>query len=229
MGKLSEALLSAASRYQSSEHGIALEDFVRIPATSALTDLVADGLVSSDPTDRRISLFFCEGFLFAGSIGRLGERLPRVLPSAARRLLRDENALVRAAAYAILPYLRFEITDFREIVLAGLRDPDAQVRIYSLNMAGALLRDDEVKLLFDFKTDGYIAEISPNGPLHYVLRNQAFLLIEKRIGRTVPKREFVEMRDNEPVFWWDWEPLLALYPYSKRTLWQRFFGRIRPL
>jgi hypothetical protein len=215
MGSIAQSLLRRATSYQSSEHGIKLEDFSVVPACQEISDDLARGLHSEDPFDRRISLFFCEGFLKHGRIVELGKCFTDSLPTELVRLANDRDDLTRSAAHILVIGLRHSIADYRAIMMRAFLDSDAQIRSAALNAADTFLKGREIEPLLSFEGDAYVSEIAHGGPMHYVLRDDALEKIEQMLDKTFAKHELTELREGDVVFWWDWRPMLAWHRGSK--------------
>ncbi len=227
MAQIAQALLRRASGFQSSGHGVALEDFNSIPATPDLGDEIIQGLQSDDPVDRRVSLFFCEGFLRSGRLNLLGERLVNALPLNLKRLIEDKDDLSRGAALPLLVLMRAQFPEYRSAMLKALLDSDAQVRMAALNAADTFLKTGEIEPLLSFERDLYLSETGGmGGPLHYVLRDDALAKIECMAGKQFAKHELTEIKESEVVFWWDWNPMLEWYRASKSSLWAKLRDKL---
>lgn len=208
MGTISESLLQFAVSYQSCKLGISIEDFANIPYSTNLESLISQGLSSGDSEDQRLALFFCEGLLHIQRNAPKYQITEMLMPRIESFLCSKEPS-VRLASYTILPHLKRLVSDYQGKILLALRDENPQIRTLALNLIESFMGKNEVKHITTFEFDDYIAETSPAGPLRYVLRDHAFLLIEKYINQVIPKREKVEMYHYEPVYWFDWTPLLA--------------------
>jgi len=227
MGTIAQALFQRSIDYQSSRLGVALEDFAAIPATPDFGDEIMQGFHSDDPVDRRVSLFFCEGFLKYDHAAQLGRNFVESLPSEAVRLVGDPDDLTRSAAHLLLIAVRGSVVGYRTLMLKALADQSSSVRTVALNATETFLKSREIEPLLSFESDSYLSEIGGmGGPIHYVLRNQALTTIERMAGRQFAKHELTEIKESEVVFWWDWNPMLEWYRASKSGLWAKFRNKL---
>jgi hypothetical protein len=227
MGTIAQALFRRSMDYQSSRLGVALEDFAAIPATPDLGDEIMQGLQSGDPVDRRVSLFFCEGFLKYDRALQLGGNLVESLPSEAVRLAADPDDLTRSAAHLLLIAVRGSVAGYRDLMLKALTDQSSSVRTGALNATETFLKPSEIEPLLSFEHDAYLSEVGGmGGPVHYVLRNQALATVERLTGRQFAKHELTEMVQGEVVFWWDWRPMLEWYRASKNRFWAKLRDKL---
>jgi hypothetical protein len=112
--------------------------------------------------------------------------------------------------------MRTVLPQYREWLIQFLCDEAPAVRSEALGRCETFLKNGEVEPLLPFEKDGYLAEVSMDGPVHYVLRNAALNKIELLLGRQFPKHELTEAIDGEVVFWWDWKPFLGWWTKQKR-------------
>ena len=227
MERIFDVLMSRAKPYQEAPHGVSLEDFARIPASPSIGEEILDGLSRSDPRDRSVSLFFCEGFSRHAKLTMLGERFISALPSRVEALISDPDDSVRSAAYPLFVQMAQRSPNYRSAMLKALTDRDSVVRTVALNASATFLKKREIEPLLPFEHDPYLSEVGGmGGPVHYVIRNHALATIERMLDRQFVKHELTEMVEGEAVFWWDWKPMLDWYEKSKHGLWAKLRDKL---
>ena len=151
-----------------------------------------------------MALFFCEILLKPGVLAPAEENK---FVSKIVTLSQGTYKKIRSSCFKLLRSFHPKVSNYRNLMLEGLKDSDPTVRWEALLSYETYCYPKEVTPLEKFEHDNYCAEMNMSGPLNYELRNLALETIEKVIGENFKKTEKLELTDNKEVsFYWDWTP-----------------------
>ena len=212
----SRHLIWLAEKIEPPSPGICLGTVGKIAVDAKVKESILACLYDLRSSETRWGLWFCEGFL---EVGKLDNDIVQALIGLIPSFLKSSDTQLRGSVMPLVVKLRKDLPKYREWMLQCLNDSDPTVRRYALVNSGTFLKEGEIEPLRAFEGDVYLTEQSMGGPFIYALRNEAFVQIERSVGRTLDRKQISELVDNERIaLWWDWRPIKIL-PSRSRSRW----------
>jgi hypothetical protein len=137
----------------------------------------------------------------------LRERIPQLLDHAA--------VSVSSEAIHWFSVLGNSVENYRGRMLQFLISNEPALRKAALHWYGGYAKAGEIEPLLVFEEDSFASEAALLGPWEYVLRDRAFAIIEKQLGRSFPNVRKRAPYEGSTVSWRDWQPFLAWYRSQK--------------
>jgi hypothetical protein len=216
----SNRLIELTQENEVSPEGVSLDAIGKIEVTNQVRVDILTCLYSIEPSDVWWGVWFCAGLIM---VRKLDDKLRQGLMKRLPVLLQCDEAHMRAESVHLLVALHSEFPDYRNWMLRALQDSSWTVRQNALLNCESFLRPKEIEPLLIFAKDPEAVEASMSGPWVYVLRDEALVRIELRVGRKFEHRRLSEILENrKTVYWWDWTPFLNWWNARKKRRWLQF-------
>jgi hypothetical protein len=164
-----------------------------------------------------LATFRLWSFIFERQQERVPEQFRRSAADALADCFTSSGQRLDSSAVEIFIVWGSHRPEHRLVCLSLLRHPDAEIRRTAVSCAGGFLRPVDFYLLFEFRNDPDISEISMCGPLRYVLRDYALEVLERLTHCPVKGGgDCFEETPNGRVSYRSWSLFLAWYESQKR-------------
>lgn len=205
-----ESLKEFVKPHKSQKFGFSVEDAGGVNWSPDLEESVLSALQGEDRGELSLALILIEGGVINGSLD--GNSLRKVIevvwatigdshPRVASSLLRT----VRNVCPSFVSKHLEELSDF-------LRSKHPLVRLEAVRLIGEGRISSLFPMLDCLRDDPYAAEVNMNGRLEFVIRNEAFELLNQHFGSCKKKELFEATDGGTSAYFWDWKPLLKKLP-----------------
>ena len=194
--------------FKQQKFGFSVEDATQIKWTKLVESLVVLSIEKGDPVEISLSLVVIEGCALNESlcganreniINRLWEHVAKHDQRLGSQILRTTRLVSPQSVEA----------NFSELDRClGAAHP--LLRLEAL-IASTPVCERHLQKILLLQYDDYFSEVNIAGRMEFIIRNEAFAILSSRFG-AVEKIELSETVGNEIVYFWDWNPLLAIVP-----------------
>jgi hypothetical protein len=202
----------------SSTKEISANDIRRLTVDASVIADIRECLSSEDKQEISSGLFFLAALLQANPAKIFGEEFISLLVQRIKELVVHESSYVSSQAMNFFVWLKDNYEDYRATMLEAMSSSDIGKRRVALLNYETFAKKDDLLPLISFASDGYVAELSMNGPFRYELRDLALEKLEQIAGVVFRQRQISEPYDGSMVSWYDWN---TFFQWLKTTKMQQ--------
>lgn len=180
------------------------------PTTEMLGDLRIC-LDSDDPVVLGTGFFYLNALTLKRSMTLLPTKFLDYLRQRLLKLLDHKTVSIVRESIIWISFLANSVENYRARMLQFLKSSEPAIREAALRCYQCYAKPEEVEPLLSFERDVVVDEIKPMGPWRYSLRDRAFEMVEKHLGRSFPKIQKQIPFQGSTVSWHDWQPILDWY------------------
>jgi hypothetical protein len=188
-----------------------IADLAKLEHSNQLLSDIQVCLSGSSQHEILTAFYVLKGLLIDTAERNLPEAFRQFLVSRTRELLSHASDAVAFEATDLIARMRYEIADYRELMLRQLKSDRPARRQMALKHFATYASPGEVEPLMPFREDPYAGETRPLGNWEYELRNGAFDAAERQLGIKLPRQIRSEPYEGRRVTWIDWGPLLEIW------------------
>lgn len=172
-------------------------------------------LQSNDPATLSAGFFYLNALTLRRPIESVSGDFLGFLRDRITQLLNHSAISVSSEAIHWFSVLARSFENYRERMLQFLTSVEPALRKAALHWYETYAKPGEIEPLLTFEEDSFASEAAQLGPWEYVLRDRAFALIEKQLGRSFPNVRKQSLYQGSTISWRDWQPFLVWYRSQK--------------